>query len=240
MIKVRPIKDAQLLKEIQDDLSTLTSVRGRRAYLLFEMGIYTGLRIGDLVGLRVKHVSGTKLFLIEEKTEKQTEISINETLRVVLDNELAGRDDNDFLFPSPRDPLKHITTRTAENDMAWVKERYKISFPFSCHSLRKTFGYRYYLQSGGDIEGLRMRFNHATTEVTRRYICIEQDEVNRISDTMYMGHRPERREPSRRHEARPEPVSIRTRDNTKQGKAWGEAMRKKGHAKKAAEKSVDV
>lgn len=237
MIKTRPIKDPLLLKRIQDDLATLRTPRGRRIYLLFELGIYTGLRIGDMLSLRVKNVSGTKILIMEQKTSKESEISINPTLRVILDNELAGKGPDELLFPSQRryesdGRPKPITTRTAENDMAWVKKRYGIDFPFNCHSLRKTFGYVYYKTPGATIEGLRQRFNHATEDVTRRYICIEQDEVNRISDTIYMGHRPERTAPSSRRNAETEPLIVSRRDNTKQGKAWSESMANKGHRKK--------
>ena len=42
----------------------------RRIYLMFMVGIYTGLRVSDLVRLRAGHVRGEEIILIEEKTDK--------------------------------------------------------------------------------------------------------------------------------------------------------------------------
>ena len=46
------------------------------------------------------------------------------------------------------------------------------------HTLRKTFGYHYY-QKTRDIAGLMMIFNHSSEQVTKRYIGIERDNLER-------------------------------------------------------------
>ena len=62
------------------------------------VGICTGLRIGDMIGLTVGQVNrGDRLRLVEEKTGKEQSIKINKQLRAVLDAELEGLDDDDFL-----------------------------------------------------------------------------------------------------------------------------------------------
>ena len=231
MLKVRPIKDRELLGRIQDDLARQTGARARRIYLLFAVGIYTGLRISDIVGLRKKQVSGEYMILTEQKTGKETEIAINGVLMDILDERTAGMDGNDYLFPSqkrgPGGQKQHITTRTAAADMHWIKQRYGLDFPFCCHSMRKIYGYWYYKQSGGDIEGLRQYFNHSSIEITKRYICIDRDEVNEKSKKMYLGFKPERTERRRPRERNGEPVSIRRLDRTKQGRMMAERMARK-------------
>ncbi|MDI6508921.1 tyrosine-type recombinase/integrase, partial [Bacillus wiedmannii] len=45
------------------------------------------------------------------------------------------------------------------------------------HSMRKTFGYHYYKKTK-DVAYLMTIFNHASQEVTKRYIGITQDEID--------------------------------------------------------------
>lgn len=235
MIKVRPIKDRQLLADIQADLARLTDAHGRRVYLLFCVGIYTGLRISDLVGLQVKHVSGQYIRLVEQKTGKETEVIINGVLRDILDERLAGAAGNDWLFPSqkagPGGQDRHISTRTAADDMHWIKKRYGIEYPFCCHSMRKTYGYWYYKTSGGDIEGLRQYFNHSDVGITKRYICIDRDEVNEMSSRMYLGYRPDKAQRRQTREKLGAAVEIKRLDRSEQGRKWA-AAKARGRAQK--------
>lgn len=231
MIKVWPIKNRQLLGDIQADLGRLTDAHGRRVYLLFCVGIYTGLRIGDLVGLQVKHVRGQNISLVEQKTGKQTEVAINENLADILDERLDGLGPEDWLFtsqkPGPGGQARHISTRTAADDMHWIARRFGLDFPFCCHSMRKTFGYWYYKDSGGDIEGLRQYFNHSSADITKRYICVDREEVNERSRRMFLGYRPPKdgRRPSRDRDSAP--VIIKRLDRSRQGMRWAQAKQKK-------------
>lgn len=45
------------------------------------------------------------------------------------------------------------------------------------HTLRKTFGYHHY-EKFKDVVMLQKIFNHSSTEITLRYIGIEQDEID--------------------------------------------------------------
>ena len=44
------------------------------------------------------------------------------------------------------------------------------------HTMRKTFGYHHY-QKFKDLAILQKIFNHSSPQVTLRYICIEQDQI---------------------------------------------------------------
>lgn len=48
----------------------------------------------------------------------------------------------------------------------------------SCHSLRKTFGYR--LQAGVNPAILMLIYNHLSFQVTKRYLGIDQDDKDNI------------------------------------------------------------
>ena len=68
MNKVRPIKDPDKLREIREGLAALTDWHGERMFLLFEIGINTGLRISDMIRLRKKNVCGEWIEMVEQKT----------------------------------------------------------------------------------------------------------------------------------------------------------------------------
>ena len=191
MKKVYPIKDKKKLEEIINGLADYQTEREKRIYLLFMVGICTGLRIGDIIRLRVGQVNhGDKIRLEEEKTGKRQEIKINRQLRAVLDAELEGLDDGSFLFPSRqrdrRGRVKHITVSTAENDLRDIAYWFNIRAPFSCHSLRKTYGYWHY-QKYHNLEMLRQQFKHSDLRITSKYIGLDDDEMARATEHLFDG-----------------------------------------------------
>ena len=57
---VQPIRDKNKLEEMKEELKK----NGTRDYLLFLLGINTGLRISDIVKLQVKDVKDIKIYVI--------------------------------------------------------------------------------------------------------------------------------------------------------------------------------
>lgn len=185
MNKVEPIRDPEAVHRIEEKLAKLEDPRGRRMYLLFMVGIYLGLRISDNTKLRVGDVMGRDvLALREQKTGKLTQLPIADRLRRVFRERLSGLEQEAYLFPSRQrdaDKMpKPIGRKTAYNDIQRMARIARLDYPVGCHSLRKTFGYHYYKQSG-DIAFLMIWFNHSSAEVTKRYIGIDLDErIKRI------------------------------------------------------------
>lgn len=228
MKRVFPIKDKEKLTEIQEQLQQETTVHGRRVYLLFMTGIYTGLRVSDLVRLQVRHVQGEYIRIVEQKTGKEQSILIADNLRRVFDDRLAGLSSDEWLFNSRKrnrdGSRKHIETRDAQYDMDYIKNRFNINFAFSCHSMRKTYAYWRY-KTGTPLETLRQFLNHASEKETRRYICIDEEERNKGMKELNFGFTPKKpMNKTKRKGVEAEPLVIKRRDNSKQGKMWGEYM----------------
>lgn len=179
MNKVLPIKDSEKLRLIQETLAEETDPHGERMFLLFELGIHTGLRISDLVRLRYRNVCGEWIELIEKKTDKRTRIPLNTTIREIIQDRCRGFEPNQLLFPSRMrlgdGSQRPITTRCAYDDIRLIAERFGLGDRIGCHTLRKTFGYWHY-KNNKDLELLRSWFNHSNQAVTLRYIGMDDEE----------------------------------------------------------------
>ena len=179
MNKVLPIKDPEKLRRIQEELASRTDWHSERMFLLFELGIHTGLRISDLIRLRKKNVCGEWIEMVEKKTQKVTRIPLNTTIRVIIQDRCRDMSDDQLLFPSRMKlgdgTQQPITTRCAYDDMQQIARLFNLEGRIGCHTLRKTFGYWHYKQNK-DLEMLRQWFNHASQNVTLRYIGMDEDE----------------------------------------------------------------
>ena len=75
---VEPIRDNNKLEDILKYLKKTN----KRNYILFCLGLYTGLRISDILKLQVKHVKDKDSIRIKEKkTNKSKVIKINKFLK---------------------------------------------------------------------------------------------------------------------------------------------------------------
>ena len=242
MNTVHAIRDPDKLFEIQDSLQHETSAHGRRIFLLFEMGIHTGLRISDLIRLRVKNVSGMDIFTIEKKTGKQSILPLDAQIRAIIQDRTRDLSPDDYIFPSrnaaPDGTRKHITTRTAYDDMQIIARRFNLDGCIGCHTLRKTFGYWHHKQNN-NLELLRQWFNHSTVDVTRRYIGVDLDERRKSvigfnpGGLKYIPSGPVNKGKTRTPS---DPLEISNLDRTKQGAHRAEAMRQSAEKQNAKKK----
>lgn len=170
---VQPIRDPNTLSEIEKYLEQ----KNERNYVMFEIGINTGLRISDILKLRVRNVRGSHIRLREMKTDKQKSILINNRLRKILDRYIKDRDDDEFLIQSRQGINRPIGRSMAYKVLQEVAKHFRLD-DIGTHTLRKTFGYHYYRQTK-DLAMLMYIFNHASEKITLRYIGIIQDSIDR-------------------------------------------------------------
>jgi integrase len=179
-INVKPIKDKEVLKNFASEL--LRNKHGQRDYTIFVFGVYTGLRISDILNLKVNDVKGKlKTDIIEKKTGKKRTLNLMQLTNqiiIYLDEEHDGQ--SEWLFPSPRDNTKHLATHQFYKIMQKTAESLNLDY-IGTHSLRKTFGYSYYKKTK-DLTSLMKILNHSSQSVTLRYIGIEEEELQSSLD----------------------------------------------------------
>lgn len=175
---VMPIRDKQKIKEMKNVLRS----RSERDYILFMIGINTGLRVSDILPLRVKDVKGLKIMAFEQKTGKTRPITVNAKLRVALDQYIKGKKDYEYLIKSRNGDNKPIHRNTAYEILRQAGSEVGLN-AIGTHSMRKTFGYDLY-QKTKDIEAVRKILRHSSADYTRVYIGIEDDYI----EELYMKH----------------------------------------------------
>lgn len=179
MEAVEPIRDVHVLEDMCDYLRATNE----RNLVMFELGIYGGLRISDILKLRVRDVRDKKFIkVVEEKTGKDKQIPINPMLKRTLNNYTAGKKDLDYLIKSRKGKNKPIGRTQAYRIIRELGEMYGVE-DLGTHSMRKTFGYHYYKKTK-DIALLQKIFNHSSPNITLRYIGIEQDTIMKAMKDM--------------------------------------------------------
>ena len=157
-----------------------------RNYLLIIMGLNTALRISDILKLRWNDVYDfqnkryrSHICLVEQKTGKKTMIAVNHSLHEALVMCRKDRNEEDFLFCTHSDPSHAIRRYQAYRIIRCAAEECGLEGHISCHSLRKTFGYHAWKQ-GVPPAMLMNIYNHSSYQITKRYLGIEQDDMDYV------------------------------------------------------------
>lgn len=166
---VQPIRDKGKLEEMKNELSR----NGQRDYLLFVVGINTGLRVSDVLSLKVKDVRNkTHICIREQKTNKERRFLINSQLEQAIGKYISNLDSEQYLFAS-RGSNKPITRIQAYRILSHAADMIGLE-SIGTHTMRKTFGYWHY-KTYKDVAILQSLFNHSSPSVTLRYIGINDD-----------------------------------------------------------------
>ncbi|MEG1310669.1 MAG: site-specific integrase [Romboutsia sp.] len=185
---VEPIRDSEILS----NMCLYLKENNDRNYVMFLLGIYTGLRISDILKLRVKDVIDLtnkkdkrrikkQIILREQKTSKQKIIKINPILKEPLEEYVQDKEMYEYLIKSRQGFNKQISRKRAYEILKELGEIFDVE-SLGCHSMRKTFGYHYYKQTK-DIALLQKIFNHSSPAITLAYIGIDQDRMNKAYTT---------------------------------------------------------
>lgn len=175
---VDPIKDVNKINEIKE----LLKKQSQRDLLFFVFGINTGLKVSDLLSLRVEDVwdeSGMKDFLyINDITSGEVKaFYLNNMIKNELTDYLRSQEEfegSDFLFKSKKDNLP-ISRQQAYRIINHAAKEVGVSGKIGTHTLRKTFGYHAYLK-GIAISILMDIYNHHSPSETFKYIGINNEE----------------------------------------------------------------
>lgn len=154
-------------------------------WMMALVGIHTGLRISDILRLTAGHVRGTHLVMRAKKTGKTVRILISDHLRRELDRYIANLDDKDHLFCSRQGWNKPITRSRAYQILNEAARAVGLQH-VGTHSLRKTFGWFLYKETG-NVALLQELFGHDDPADTLRYIGVIDSDADEIMKHFSIG-----------------------------------------------------
>ena len=179
---VEPIRSEKQIKGMANYLRG----RSERDYVLFILGINSGLRISDLLKLTVNDVAECdRISVIEDKTGKTKDFPLSDLCKKIIKDYLKNCNPPYWLFPS-RKGDKSISRIQAYRILNEASKHVGINEQIGTHSLRKTFGYWAYKQ-GVDVTRIQYLLNHSAPSITLRYIGITRDELDDIYINLNLG-----------------------------------------------------
>ena len=173
---VAPIKDEDVLKRYKEELLQLDT----KYYIMFEIGVGTGMQVQDILKLKVGDVQGKDTIVVYLGSHKvRRSYRFEPELRQIIDAYTAGNDPQEPLFRGQKN--NPISREQAYRALKAAGLRVGLG-TIGAQTMRKTFAWKYY-KNTGDIYYLTNLLNHASPSVTFCFIG-EKPKVDTIATRM--------------------------------------------------------
>jgi integrase/recombinase XerD len=175
--RARPMPTILTKEEIQRIVGVTRNVSHR---LIFQLMYSSGLKLDELLGLRVSDVDiDGKTLTIRgnsdrgRKTKPSRTTILSEKVAPMLHAFVVDRDADDYVFPGIDGG--HMTPRAVQKAFKQALKKAEIKKKASCNSLRHSFAV-HLLEKGVDIKHVRKLLGHARTETTSIYKKLVSEE----------------------------------------------------------------
>lgn len=164
---------------------------GIQVHALYATAVYTGMRAGELAGLRWADIDlDRRLITVQRsyngptKSGKTRYVPIFNALLPVL-REWRLRCPNDLVFPNRRGKVHGESAKIFQETLQRVlergmfpkrKRRGRARHYIVFHDLRHTFA-SHYMMNGGDVFRLQKILGHSSISITMRYTHLAPDEI---------------------------------------------------------------
>ena len=176
-----------------DKLQSLTQKLERdgnlKFTLLITIGMFTGLRISDILSLKWKDLLDKEhIEVTEKKTGKVRKILLNQTLQETvlrISSKLPHLDLDKHIFLN-RFKTKPISPQYVNWMLKELVKKYEVvkdPLKVKSHSIRKSFGRRVWENNDKSEKGLIMLneiFNHSSIRTTKIYLGIREKEIQDV------------------------------------------------------------
>lgn len=134
---------------------------------IWEIGNANGLRITDILTLRVKHLQIEKPTIKEQKTGKSKRIRIPSKTRRKLLEQTAGQAPEDFVFKS-ESKTGHITRQAAFKAFKKAADKAEAKANIGTHTMRKNYALRQFNKGG--LKYVQNKLNHSNIAESMIYL----------------------------------------------------------------------
>lgn len=162
---VAPIKN----KDEQMEFAQRLKAVGDKYYIMFRIGIGTGMLLQDILYIKCRDIAGKDKFTTKIGVkEVETSMTFDDELKEVIAAYTADRDPDSYFLTSSSRPYSPISREQAYRVMKDVARDMGLA-DIGAQTMRKTFAYNYYKDTG-DVTYLQEILNHSSATVTYRYI----------------------------------------------------------------------
>ena len=203
MIKRNPINELDLPKQIKklpkilsvDQVEKLIkssredqSINGIRLNTMIEILYATGIRVSELVEMKLSATYAEKNFLlVQGKGNKERLVPISENTEdkikdfLKIRNKFLNNDsESKWLFPSKQSSKGHITRQRFNQLLQTLCERVNLNnIRISPHKLRHAFA-THLLANGVDLRSLQQMLGHADISTTQIYTHVLKDRLKKL------------------------------------------------------------
>ncbi len=192
----KPIKNVKDVKRMIAYLEASSDRFGKRNSILFQIGITTGFRAGDIVELTVGEVREAikkEEFIILENKKKNTKnirkknikprrVPVSKKLKSKLKAYISDKEDYEYMFKSNKGD-SHIAVDTISKILKNAGEYLGLYYT-TAHCMRKTYAYKIYIESGYDIIAVKEMLGHSSIEETKLYLDLERLKYDTYSKSL--------------------------------------------------------
>lgn len=162
---VAPIKDEKTLQLFGETLKEVDY----KYYIMFELGVGTGLQLQDILAFKNKDVTNKKEITVEIGTKNiKNTFAIPKDLQKTINDYTKGKDPDAYLILGHKTSNKPVSREQAYRVLRAAGHKIGLS-SIGAQTMRKTFAWKYYKETG-DIYYLQNLFNHASPSITYRFI----------------------------------------------------------------------
>jgi len=164
------------------------SEAGIRLYTMIEILYATGIRISELVEMKLSSIYENKNFLlIAGKGNKERLVPISKKTRETLNRYLTIRDhfisdknNSIWMFPSKQSSIGHITRQRFNQLLNQLNSQANLGIKrISPHKLRHAFA-THLLENGMDLRSLQQILGHADISTTQIYTHVLKERLKEI------------------------------------------------------------
>jgi site-specific recombinase XerD len=198
--------------EIKRLLAMTSSLKTR---VLLSLGYGCGLRAGEIVRLKVKHIDRAQnIIRIEQgKGRKDRNVMLSDEMLGLLRQWWKARPSRDeattplqerWLFPGRR-PGEPLTARQLSRLFQETAAAAGIKKGVTLHTLRHSFA-THLLEDNTHIRTLQALLGHAKLETTARYAHVATGLINKVESPLDRLSRPKRKRPKKSRQEEPPPA----------------------------------
>lgn len=160
--------------------------------LIIAIGVFTGLRISDLLQLKFLDIENTEILtVVEKKTKKIRSIKINPDLKTTIERikkRMVVTTTDQYIFLN-RYGTKPIDRSWVNVNLKRIFKKYNIEVEgnVSSHLFRKTLGNRVLKlnnYSNESIVLLMELFGHSSMAITKKYLGLREREIHDVYDSL--------------------------------------------------------